>query len=229
MRAMLDTVTLVETPEGVALHLHPAGMMPRAAAWAIDFVIRVAVITTLATMLALLGKIGSGLYLVALFVVYWLYSPLFEMFRDGQTIGKRVIGLRVVHANGTPVSWLGSIVRNLLRTVDMLPVLYGCGVMASLLDRQGRRLGDMVADTLVIHVETEMAPPAAPPVPMVTPDLALSAEEKAAIVAFAERAPQLTPERQQELADLLPRLTRSQGGHAVQRLLGLASGFLGRR
>jgi lipase chaperone LimK len=60
---------------------------------------------------------------------------------------------------------------------------------------------------------------------MVTPDLALSAEEKAAIVAFAERAPQLTPERQQELADLLPRLTRSQGGHAVQRLLGLARVF----
>ena len=226
---MLDTVRLVETPEGVCLHLHPAGVMPRAAAWAVDLMIRVTATMLLLVLFGLLGQSGIGLSLLLIFIVYWLYPILFEVLRDGQTIGKRAIGLRVIHANGTPVGWLASIVRNLMRTVDMLPVLYGFGAVASLLDPQGRRLGDMVAGTLVIHAER--APPAAPVplVPAVWPEQALASEEKAAIVAFAERGPRLTPERQAELADLLAPLTRQRGASAVQRLYGIASALLGRQ
>jgi uncharacterized RDD family membrane protein YckC len=226
---MLDTVRLVETPEGVALHLHPAGVMPRAAAWAIDFLIRIGVAFALSMVLGLLGQTGVGLYLLLIFALYWLYPVLFEVLRDGQTIGKRTIGLRVIHANGTPVGWLASIVRNLMRTVDMLPVLYGFGVVAGLVDAQGRRLGDMAAGTLVIHAERAAPPPLLPAVPAVQPELSLSADEKSAIIAFAERGPRLTPERQAELAGLLPRLTQAHGALAVQRLLGMASTFLGRR
>lgn len=225
---MLDTVQRVETPEGVALHLHPAGVMPRAAAWAIDFALRVAVLIAVSAILGLLGKTGAGLNLLLIFSVYWLYPVLLEVLYDGQTIGKRAIGLRVIHANGTPVAWLASIVRNLMRVVDMLPVLYGFGVMAGLLDTRGRRLGDMVAGTLVIHVARPLAPLAPPAVPATQSTVFLAPEEKAAIVAFAERSGRLTAARQEELANLLPELTAAQGGLAVQRLLGLASGFLGR-
>jgi uncharacterized RDD family membrane protein YckC len=226
---MLDTVRLVETPEGVALHLHPAGVMPRAAAWAVDLMIRVAATMLLLVLFGLLGQGGMGLSLLSMFVVYWLYPILFEVLRDGQTIGKRAIGLRVIHANGTPVGWLASIVRNLMRTVDMLPVLYGFGAVASLLDPQGRRLGDMVAGTLVIHAERAPAAAPVPLVPAVWPEQVLASEEKAAIVAFAERGPRLTPERQAELADLLVPLTRQRGASAVQRLYGIASALLGRQ
>lgn len=224
----LDTQRRVETPEGITLRLNSAGMLPRAAAWAIDFLIRAGAMMVGAMLLGLLGDTGSGLYLLLLFVTFWLYPILFEALRDGQTIGKRVLGLRVINANGTPLSWLPAIVRNLLRSVDMLPILYGFGVASSLADPQGRRLGDLVAGTLVVHVHAPRAVGNAPSVPLVLPPCALTPAEKAAIVAFAERAGSLTDERQRELAALLPKLTEARDGLAVQRLFGMASGFLGR-
>ncbi|HET9484726.1 MAG TPA: RDD family protein [Xanthomonadales bacterium] len=227
--AMLDTLTLVETPEGIALRLRTAGLMPRAAAWALDFMARLDIIWALATVFTVLGDAGSGLLLLAMFAAYWLYPILFEVLRDGQTIGKKIVGLRVVNANGTPVTWLGSIVRNLLRTVDMLPVCYGFGLVAVLADPQNRRLGDMVAGTLVVHVENPHQHSAAPSVPAVHAPVPLAAGEKAVIVAFAERVQQLTPERQEELAGLLPMLTEAKGPAAVQKLLGMANEFLGRK
>ncbi len=226
---LLDTLALVETPEGNALRLRAAGVIPRAAAWAVDFGIRLAGLIGISTVLALFGESGMGLYLIALFAVIWGYPVLFEVLSDGQTPGKRALGLRVVHANGTPVGWLASIVRNLMRTVDLLPFGYGFGVVAGLIDPQNRRLGDMVAGTLVVHADVAERPVAAPNVPIVTAPMPLPPAERSAIVAFAERAPQLTPERQGELASLLPALTQAEGGEAVQRLLGIASGFLGRR
>lgn len=226
---MLDTLTEVETPEGIALRLRPAGMLPRAAAWALDFAIRLAVLWMCSIPLLMLGETGMGLYLIVLFALFWFYPVLFEVLRDGQTIGKKAMGLRVVHANGTPITWIASIVRNLMRVVDMLPLVYGFGFIAGLIDPRGRRLGDMVAGTLVVHVEKPQLHIAAPNVPVVHSTAALSLDERAAIIAFAERAQQLTAERQRELADILPMLTDAQGNVGVQRLLGMANAFLGRR
>ena len=225
---VVDTVALVETPEGIALHLRAAGVLPRAAAWGVDFALRFILVWILAIVLGVLGATGAGLYFLALFGVYWLYPVLFEALRDGQTPGKKVLGLRVVNANGTPVTWTASIVRNLLRVVDMLPVGYAFGVVSSLVDTRNRRLGDIVAGTLVVHVDAARHHEAAPDVPAVPVPVPLSAAERAAIVAFAERAPRLTPERQQELAALLQPLTGAQGAVAVQRVLGMANAILGR-
>lgn len=224
----VDTLTLVETPEGISLRLRAAGMMPRAAAWAIDFALRMVVVWFVSLLLAVLGDLGVAIYLIVLFCLFWLYPVLFEVLMDGQTPGKRAVGLRVVNANGTPVGWVPSIVRNLMRTVDMLPVCYGFGLVAGLVDAHSRRFGDMVADTLVVHVEHHHGHHSAPAVPAVQSPLLLPAAEQGSIVAFAERAKQLTPERQQELANLLPQLTQARGAVAVQRLLGMASSFLGR-
>ena len=226
---MLDTLRQVETPEGLTLDLRTAGVFPRAYAWLLDLGIRVAGVSVLATLLAFFGKAGAGVTMVAMFLVYWGYPVAFEVLNDGQTIGKRVMGLRVVNANGTPVTWLPSVVRNLLRTVDMLPVAYGFGLASALLDDHGRRLGDHAARTLVVHVEGHRPRAPAPPAPPQASPLPLRQDEQVAIVAFAERSPQMTPERQAELAGLLEPLTGERGEPAVRRVLGLANHLLGRR
>jgi uncharacterized RDD family membrane protein YckC len=227
---VLDTLMLVETPEGISLHLRCAGLMPRAAAWAIDFAIRLGVVWAFGMAIMLLGSTGVGLYLLVLFVVFWGYPVLFEVLNDGQTLGKRALSLRVVAASGAPVGWVPSIVRNIMRTVDMLPFCYGFGAVSALADPCSRRLGDLVAGTLVVHADPRRPklPPALPVAPL-PPPVVLAAAERAAIVAFAERAPLLTSERQQELAALLQPLTGAGGSDGVQRLLGMANAILGRR
>ncbi len=226
---MLDTEALHETPEGIALRLRAAGAAPRALAWLIDLAIRAGVFMSLAMMISLLGEAGQGLLLILMFVLMWVYPILFELFMDGQTPGKRVVGLRVVHANGTPVGFTASLIRNLMRTVDALPVGYALGFFSCAIDPQARRLGDLVAGTLVVHADRRRHDDAIPAVPGYVPALALPAEEQAGIVAFAERAPQLTEARQIELAGLLPTLvTQARGAQAVQRLLGYANHIVGR-
>ncbi|UXI68034.1 RDD family protein [Tahibacter amnicola] len=226
---MIDTLTLVETPEGINLRLRSAGLMPRSVAWAVDLGIRVAALWVLAMPLGFFGESGQGIYLIVIFLIMWWYPVIFEVLNNGQTLGKRAMGLRVVHANGTPVSWTASFVRNLMRTVDLLPFLYGVGAVSSLVDHSSRRLGDIVAGTLVVHVDKPKRPTAAPHVAPVDVPIVLTQAEKAAILAFAERSRQLTGERQLELASLLPMLTQTRGPKAVERLLGMANAILGRK
>lgn len=226
---MLDTYREVVTPEGVALHLPAAGPVPRALAWVIDFAVRMAVLMVAGMLLALLGRAGAGLNLIVMFLVYWAYPIVLETLWNGQTVGKRALKLRVVSADGAPVGWLAAIVRNLLRTVDMLPFGYMAGLVASLADPHGRRLGDMVAGTLVVHDERERGHAPAPANAVMAPPVALRPAEQMAIVAFGERAPRLTPARQAELADIVEPLTGVRGQAGVQRLYGMANWLLGRR
>ena len=226
---MLDTLRDVETPEGVALSLRCAGVVPRALAWLLDLLIRLAVLMAVGTTVGFLGEAGQGVGLVALFLVVWGYPIAFEVWRDGQTPGKRAFGLKVVSDNGTPVTWLPSVVRNLMRTIDMLPALYGFGIASMCLDRTGRRIGDHVAGTVVVYAERAPARPPAPAAPPLRPPLPLQLEEQRAMIAFAERAPQMTPERQAELAGVLQPVTGLQGSAAVQAVLGYANYLLGRR
>lgn len=227
--AMLDTYREVLTPEGVALHLPAAGPVPRALAWLLDLLLRGSVLLVLSMGLGLFGDLGRGLYLLALFLVFWAYPIVLEAAWNGQTPGKRALGLRVVAGDGAPVGWLPAVVRNLMRSVDMLPFGYATGLVACLCDPYGRRLGDLVADTQVVHVRPRSAEPRLPAAPPLAPPLALQADEQAAIVAFGERAPRLTPARQAELAALLQELTGGGGGEGVRRLYGMANWLLGRR
>lgn len=226
---MLDTLRHVETPEGLALNLRSAGVVPRAYAWLLDLGVRLGVLVGLATVFSLMGKAGSGLMLVSMFLVYWAYPIVFEVLRDGQTLGKRVMGLRVINDNGTPITWVPSIVRNLLRTVDMLPFGYGFGLLSSLLDENGRRLGDLAAGTMVVYAERGAPRLPAPAAAAIAPALPLRQDEQGAIVAFAERSPHMTLERQAELAELLEPVTGTRGSGSVQAVLGLANYLLGRR
>lgn len=226
---MLDTVREVHTPEGVALRLPTAGPVPRALAWAIDLAIRGGITIAASTVLLGLQQAGMGLYAIVVFVLMWGYPIVCEGAFNGQTPGKRVMELRVVSADGAPVGWIAAIVRNLLRTVDMLPFGYTVGLIATLADPHGRRLGDMVAHTVVVHVPNERARPPLVEVEALGPAVPLRPAEQAAVIAFAERAPRLTPERQRELADIAELATGARGDLGVRRLAGIANWLLGRR
>ena len=225
---MLDTYYEVITPEGVPLHLPAAGAFPRALAWVIDFAIRVAALMLLSIPLAFLGGFGQGLYLALLFLLMWGYTIVQEALW-GQTLGKRAMGLRVVARDGGPVGWMAAITRNLLRTVDMLPFGYAVGLLSSLFDAHGRRLGDLVAGTVVIHQSAHAEVTKVPVDSVLAPPQALLPAEQGAVVAFAERAPRLSVPRQQELADIAAPLTESSGQVGVLRLYAMANWLLGRR
>ncbi len=226
---VLDTYREVITPEGVALQLPAAGPVPRAVAWGVDLVVRLALVFFASLLFGLLGRLGGGLTLIAAFLVQWAYMIVLEALWHGQTLGKRVMRLRVVLANGAPIGWPAAIARNLLRVVDMLPFAYATGLVVSLVDPSARRLGDLAAGTLVIHAERAERPGNAPVNAVFVPPATLRPEEQAAIVAFGERASRLTPERQAELADLAEPLTAARGPAGVLRLFGMANWLLGRR
>ncbi len=225
---MLDTYREVITPEGVPLHLPAAGPIPRALAWAIDFVIRAAGLLMLSIPLAFLGEFGQGIYACLMFLTMWAYTIVQEALW-GRTLGKRVLGLRVVAQDGAPIGWMASITRNLLRTVDMLPFGYALGLLSSLFDPHGRRLGDLVAGTVVVHDVVQPFAAALAIDTVLAPPQPLQPAEQAAVVAFAERAPRLSGARQQELADIAGELSGGHGQVGVLRLYAMANWLLGRR
>ena len=84
------------------------------------------------------------------FVILWGYYIIFELVWNGQSPGKRAIGLRVVREGGRPITFVSSAIRNLIRIVDFLPAFYGIGVVVMFVDRRARRLGDLAGGTLVV-------------------------------------------------------------------------------
>ena len=224
---MLDTLREVQTPEGIDLHLPVAGLVPRALAWLIDALIRSGIYIVLAVVLRF-GKTGVGVFLLATFIIEWFYPVLFEVLRGGQTPGKRAYAMAVINDDGTPVRWSGSLIRNLLRVADFLPVLYGFGIISILLNRDFKRLGDLAAGTLVVYQETRLPTHTLPKGGAVRPPYPLTLEEQQAIIAFAERSTSLTGERSEELAQLSGPLVEG-APHPVQRLYGMAQWLMGSR
>jgi uncharacterized RDD family membrane protein YckC len=227
--ARLDARLDVETPEGVALELRVAGPIARALAWAIDLSIRLAAMLLAALLLGMLGAAGAGLMLLIAFASEWLYPVLFEVYNSGRTPGKAALGLAVLRDDGTPLGWSESLLRNLLRAADFLPGTYLVGLLAMLSNSEFRRLGDLAAGTLVVHAEPgrgrALRLPDARPRP---PRLPLALEEQRAVIAFAQRVPELTPERASELAALAAPLVEG-GDEPVHALLGHAAWLIGRR
>ena len=229
LAASLDTLRHVETPEGVSLTLRAAGPVPRALAWLVDLAVRGTVLWAAFMVLALAGQTGLGLSLLLLFALMWGYPIAFEVFWQGQTPGKRLMGLRVVSGDGAPVGWLASITRNLLRTVDMLPSLYAFGLASTLIDRSGRRLGDLVADTLVIYIDPPRRSLQLPEGDVQAWPGTLRVEEQKALVSFAERSRGLSEARQRELCDHLAPITGLTGDAARERVMSAARWLAGKQ
>jgi len=230
--ARLDTLHRVETPEGVSLSLRTAGVVPRTLAFLLDLVIRFSIFFAAATALSMMGAFGGGMVLLLLFGLEWLYPVAFELSAMAATPGKRALGLRVVMDDGMPITLSASLLRNLLRVVDFLPLFYAAGLLCMLLRHDFRRLGDLVAGTLVVHdgkVALHGKPAAAAPQ---APTVPLTPAQQRALVEWALRAPRLTPARAEELAVLAaPALgpAAGDGRSPGERLLALAHWALGRR
>lgn len=224
---LLDNTYRIETPEGIDLLLRPAGLIPRALAFAIDLSIRAVLLLVLGTGLVMLGQFGMGTGALLIFVVQWWYMVLFEVLHQGRTPGKRWLKLRVVHDDGTPVGWASSLTRNLLRFVDTLPFGYFLGALCCLWHPAFKRLGDLAAGTLVIHDEPPVEPVHLPAGEALTVPFPLGLEEQRALIAFAERQASLSPERRQELAEILAQPLQVPPQQAETRLNGIARGLVG--
>ena len=226
---MLDTAYSIETPEGVNLELSTAGLVVRFLAWTIDLLIRVMAYLILAVAFGSFGDFGTGLFLVALFLIEWLYPVLFEVYKQGQTPGKKAMKIKVLQDDGVPVGWATSLIRNLLRTVDFLPLFYCFGIVSMLLTRDFKRLGDLAAGTVVVYanpLSEVVTLPKAKPMP---PGKTLRLAEQRAVLNFAERAPGLSQARAEELADIAGVLTQTQSRAGIDRLYAIANWLQGRR
>lgn len=198
----IDTRQTLETPEGTDLSLYPAGFWIRSLAYTLDWLLRVAIVVVAGIVFGASG-IGQGLTLVVYFLAEWFYPVIFEVWRGGQTIGKKALHIKVIHDDGTPVTFAASLIRNLLRVVDFLPVFYVTGILASLCNRHFKRLGDLAAGTLVVYANPVLPSPALEPVGSRPVPEGFSTDEQRFLLAFAQRSSTMSPARQAELAQVL--------------------------
>lgn len=219
---LIDTLGSFEIPEGVRLQFRLAGPVVRAGAWAIDAAIRAALYLLLAMLLGVLGGVGIALILIGFFLIEWFYPVFFEI-RSGATPGKRAMGLLVIQDNGLPVSPAASVIRNFLRIADFLPLLYGTGLVAMMCNREFKRLGDLAAGTLVIYRDEKHERTVPPSQQVEKPPMELTEEDQLTLLAFSERAEELSSGRREELAGLLSPYTHRQGEASVMALYAYAN------
>jgi uncharacterized RDD family membrane protein YckC len=147
----------VETADHVILRYDLAGGGNRGFAALVDF--------TLVTLIFIAAFVGFtsltdlqrvffplvGLVALVTFAIAWSYFVLLEWIWNGQTIGKRIFGLRVIADDGAPAGFIAVLVRNLVRVVDFLPGFYGLGLLAIVVSSRSQRLGDLAAGTFVVR------------------------------------------------------------------------------
>lgn len=212
------------TPEGVRILMTPAGPSARAWAWAIDFMICVGIFILYAIAVGAM-QLGSGSLLIGLFILYWGYPIICEVYFNGRSIGKRALRLKVVRADGLPVGWRESTLRNLLLVADFLPAMYMSGLLCMLFDLQFRRLGDIVAGTQVIYLDVvskRVAPPDVEPIALPYP---LTPEQQRVLIGLFEREMNIPIERLYELASFAEPLTGERGEASLARLRGFVAGL----
>jgi uncharacterized RDD family membrane protein YckC len=235
----LDTKLLAETPEGIAILLRPAGVVARGLAYGLDFFIRLVTFMVAAMFLARIKGMGTGLMLVAYFSLEWIYPIVFELLPGAATPGKRAMGLLVMMATGLPVTPSASVTRNLLRAADFMPFMFAFGMISMLLRHDFKRLGDIVAGTVVVHAEQVRLAGALPEAEPLAPRVTLTRAQQVAILHLAGRARRLTSERLDELATLaenaLPPPDYAPGGTSPApirpgpRLVAVAQWLMGQR
>lgn len=215
---MKDTIEVV-TPEGVAIQYELAGIGSRGLAAVVDHAIQLLVtivglllIMLVATMLSTAVRIVAGdvpMWMIAVsiiwtFVVLVGYHAMFELRWGGQTPGKRVAGLRVMRDSGHPVDPYSTVVRNLVRIIDLILLFpYGAGMLSVFFSKECKRLGDYAAGTVVVrettaegmHVVWQTAPSelVASLMECIPTTREVDPQELVMLRVFTERRPDLDP------------------------------------
>ena len=147
-------ILTIKTPEGIEFSLRLAGPVTRFLAWAVDLATVVAIISILNVVLGILGLMSRDLAMaanmIAFFVVSIGYGILTEWHWQGQTLGKKLLRLRVMDEQGLRLQISQIVIRNLLRFIDSLPALYLVGGLVCLFNKRAQRLGDFAANTIVV-------------------------------------------------------------------------------
>jgi len=157
-----ENTVRIKTPEGITFAMPLAGPLLRFFAWAVDNLAILVAGSFLSSFFSIFKTLSpdlaSALLLFFSFLVYTCYSMILEWYWQGQTVGKRLFNLRVVDSKGLRLHPSQIIVRNLLRAVDGLPALFLVGGIFSFFSPLCQRLGDMVANTVVIHTPKRQTP-----------------------------------------------------------------------
>jgi uncharacterized RDD family membrane protein YckC len=191
-------VIVVETPEHVELLFQPAGLGSRSVAYVIDKCLQIAIYLVLllaaimtshlSNSLGLDNSLGQNWFFAFLILLYGMislgYFIFFEYLWSGATPGKRTQNIRVIKRDGRPISILDAMVRNVVRSVDILGGIAPIGMFVMLRDKKFRRIGDFAAGTLV--VTDERGP---------LPDLPEISEAEAKDPGLEDIARRLTPEQ----------------------------------
>lgn len=152
----------IRTPEGIEFSLVLASPVTRGLALAVDLACISATVSVLGFFITLINMVSpdvaNAIYLLAYFFISICYGILFEWLWRGQTLGKRLLKLQVVDAQGLRLHFSQIAMRNLLRFVDCLPVFYLVGAVACFVTRRVQRLGDFAASTVVIQHPTLVQP-----------------------------------------------------------------------
>jgi uncharacterized RDD family membrane protein YckC len=216
-----DRITIA-TPEGVDLELTLAGVGSRFTSALVDLAIQLALLAAFAVLFLWVdpvgGGVGTAIFTVLGFLLFAGYDIVFEVYASGRTPGKRLNGLRVVRDDGSPVAFLTSAVRNVLRLIDILPTLYLVGIVTILVTRRNQRLGDLAAGTLVVRERLAAGTRRWRPDDVTSPShgpgwsswdvSGITREEVAAVRRFLDRRYELTSEARTRLGDELAEALR---------------------
>ena len=239
--AQLDTTIEIVTPENIAFAYQVAGPFRRFPAYLIDLGIRFGIVGLMWTVLSVFAGLGGGplalaIGLIGMFLLEWFYGGFFETYMNGQTPGKRAMGIRVLTVDGQPINGLQAVLRNILRTVDLYPMLslemfgvpaplyilptYMVGLVTMMLNHRFQRVGDLVCGTLVVieerswltgvvKLEDERAAKLAEYIP---PDFRVSRSLARSLAMYVERRRFFAPARRGEVAKYLANPLLAQFG-----------------
>ena len=224
----------IATPEGVQIELVLAGLGSRFTAALIDLVLKAVLLLAVFLVSAILGEIGVAIASIGSLVIYLGYDIAFEVLARGRTPGKQRTGLRVLRADGRSVDLLSSTIRNVVRLVDGLLLLYLPGMVSILVTRRNQRLGDLAGSTIVVSEADGRALPAATLAPDVdgTPmpaflapggasalDVtAVTAQDVGTLRAFLARREGLDASARANLAERLSAALRPRVGGGTEHL-----------
>jgi uncharacterized RDD family membrane protein YckC len=226
----VDRTLEVRTPESIAFRYELAGLGSRFLALAVDQAIQIAVLAGIfgglisaalravghrhaAPVADKLGEsLGIAIVVVVSFIVLFGYFIVFEALWNGQTPGKKLVGIRVVRDGGYPIDFGASLIRNLIRVGEQLLGYYVLGAISALVSPENKRLGDLAAGTIVVRDSPLMQPtPHAP-------TAYLDGNERTLIKQFLERRDALNDDRRAEIAAQLAARVRGRVPPELARL-----------
>lgn len=244
----MDRTVAIRTPESIAFSYELAGLGSRFLAVLVDLIIQLILVSLIFWGIVAIAahapktpalssseeraalSLGYAILICIVFLIFFGYFIAFEAAWNGQTPGKRMLGIRVVRDGGYPLDFMNALIRNLIRTLEFGVGFYLMGAISSLLSVENKRLGDYAAGTIVVR-DSHSALPELPVAAGVRPLLRLSEDERALIARFIDRRAGLLPERRtalaQQIADIVrPKVSADFAGLDDETLIERVEGFL---